>query len=194
MTQTERSDKQAYREIILRRLPSLDWATVSHQICQQLIVYFRDSPLGVIAGYSPYQFEADIRPFLHSWQHQGGICCLPVVTEIDKPLIFRRWDINKPLVKGKYGILVPDETQEEVIPDSILTPLIGFDKHGTRLGRGGGYYDRTIAFLRKIKPYCQIIGMATEQQYVETLPHEFHDEQLDSVITESHIFCFSKLG
>jgi 5-formyltetrahydrofolate cyclo-ligase len=164
---------------------------ISTQICQQLIAYFVNSPLGIIAGYSAYQFEADIRPFLHFWYTQGGVCCLPMITEVGSLLIFRRWDTKSPLVKGKYGILVPDATQEEVTPDRILTPLVGFDKHGTRLGRGGGYYDRTISQLRQVNPDCQIIGIAAEEQYMEDLPYELHDERLDGVITESRIFSFN---
>ena len=107
-----------------------------------------------------------------------------------KLLVFRRWSFIKPLTVGKYGILIPDETEVAMEADIILTPLVGFDKHGTRLGRGGGYYDRTIALLRKTNPNCQIIGVAAKEQYIDILPKEPHDECLDSVVTELGIFPY----
>lgn len=189
MTPTDPFTKQFCRQTIFDRIKHLDWTQISVQICQQLKGFFKSySSSKIIAGYSFHQYEANIFPFLSFWQHQGGVCYLPVIIEPNKPLVFKKWDIDKPLVKGKYSILIPDEAALEMIPDIVLVPLVGFDQHGNRLGRGGGYYDRTIAYLRRVKPDCQIIGIACEQQYCEALLVEDHDAKLDAVITETNIF------
>lgn len=67
--------------------------------------------------------------------------------------------------------------------DLILLPLLGFDAHGTRLGQGGGHYDRALAFARRGRRPL-LVGLAYSVQRVERLPREPHDVQLDAVITE----------
>lgn len=67
--------------------------------------------------------------------------------------------------------------------DVILLPLLGFDAHGTRLGQGGGHYDRALAFARRGRRPL-LVGLAYSVQCVERLPRERHDVRLDAVITE----------
>ena len=67
--------------------------------------------------------------------------------------------------------------------DVILLPLLGFDVHGTRLGQGGGHYDRALAFARRGRRPL-LVGLAYSVQCVERLPREPHDVRLDAVITE----------
>ncbi len=67
--------------------------------------------------------------------------------------------------------------------DVILLPLLGFDTHGTRLGQGGGHYDRALNFIRAFQRPL-LVGYAYALQKIETLPRESHDVRLDAVITE----------
>jgi 5-formyltetrahydrofolate cyclo-ligase len=76
-----------------------------------------------------------------------------------------------------------------VEPDIILMPLLGFDKHGTRLGYGGGYYDRTLAHLTR-RP--KLLGFAFARQEVDYIPREAHDVPLDAVVTEIGVRHFEK--
>lgn len=71
----------------------------------------------------------------------------------------------------------------------ILMPLLGFDKLGTRLGYGGGYYDRTLALLTK-RP--RLIGFAFALQELEHIPREAHDVPLDAIVTERGVRNFGK--
>ena len=66
-------------------------------------------------------------------------------------------------------------------------PLLGFDKAGTRLGYGGGYYDRTLATLRH-KP--MLVGLAFAAQQLDHIPAESHDVPLDAVVTEEGVEFF----
>ncbi len=71
----------------------------------------------------------------------------------------------------------------------IVIPGVGFDRHGTRLGRGVGYYDR---FLPLVSPSCVRLGFSFSSQLVEFLPREAHDQEIDALITEEGLLTFSK--
>lgn len=73
--------------------------------------------------------------------------------------------------------------------DVIFLPLLGFDARGTRLGQGGGHYDRALSFKRCSKRPL-FVGLAYEAQYVESLHREAHDVRLDAVITEKKLWRF----
>lgn len=80
-----------------------------------------------------------------------------------------------------------NETNEDVIPDTIITPVVAFDDHFNRLGFGGGWYDTMI---KKLRPLGKIfIGVAYEKQYCKDLPVEKHDQKLDIIITEMCVRC-----
>ena len=66
---------------------------------------------------------------------------------------------------------MPLETAPEVLPDVLLVPMLAFDRKGYRLGYGGGFYDRTLAKLRPLKPVTAI-GVAYAAQEVDEVPHD----------------------
>ena len=68
-------------------------------------------------------------------------------------------------------------------------PLLGFDRHGTRLGYGGGYYDRTLAMLSKTP---RLIGYAFASLELDHVPRDNHDIPLDAVVTDAGYRSFAK--
>ncbi|MBF8291614.1 MAG: hypothetical protein HW417_1232 [Steroidobacteraceae bacterium] len=70
--------------------------------------------------------------------------------------------------------------------DLVLTPLVGFDDEGNRIGRGAGFYDRYFAFLRHRNAWHrpQMLGLAFELQRVDRLPAEPRDVPLWGIVTE----------
>lgn len=62
----------------------------------------------------------------------------------------------------------------------IVVPLVAFDRTGTRLGYGGGCYDR---YLPTLSASCHIIGIAFEEQRVEHVPTDAHDLPLPNIIS-----------
>jgi 5-formyltetrahydrofolate cyclo-ligase len=135
----------------------------------------------MIAGYWPIRDELDCRPVLTRLVDAGQPVCLPVVSGDDLPLELRLWEDGAALYPAGFGTLAPAETAPRCAPDYVLMPLLGFDAQGTRLGYGGGHYDRTLAALTR-KPV--LVGFAFASQEIDTIPRGDHDVPLDAVVTE----------
>jgi 5-formyltetrahydrofolate cyclo-ligase len=144
-------------------------------------------PEDAIAGYWRIRDEADCQPILVRLMDGGQTVILPVVNGPEEPLEFRIWGADAPLYEAGFGTLAPSDLAPRCEPDLILMPLLGFDKAGTRLGYGGGYYDRTLATLRK-RP--MLVGLAFSAQAFEHIPRDTHDIPLDAVVTENGVEFF----
>jgi len=131
--------------------------------------------------------EMDCSPILVRLMDQMQTVCLPVVLGDDQPLELRVWEQGTPLYEAGFGTLAPSETAPHIEPDVIVMPLLGFDSRGTRLGYGGGYYDRTLARLSK-RP--RLIGLAFSAQELPEIPREPHDIPLDAIVTERGVRNF----
>jgi 5-formyltetrahydrofolate cyclo-ligase len=139
-------------------------------------------PGATISAYAAIGSELDAFPLLERLARDGYRLCLPVITPLGNPLVFRAWAPGVPLVPRKWGIREPADTAPAVEPDVLLVPLLAFDDDGHRLGYGGGYYDRTLRRLRDMKPVIAI-GLAYDTQEIGEVPVEAHDQRLDFVLT-----------
>ncbi len=150
-------------------------------------------PPGVcVAGFSSIRSEIDVAPLMQALAARGATLALPVVTGEGRPLIFRHWTEDTRLVRGPYGIFEPSSEAEEVEPDIVLVPLAAFDRAGHRIGYGGGYYDRTLERLRKLKKITAI-GVGFAVQEIASVASSEHDARLDLVLTEKGILDFRSL-
>lgn len=145
------------------------------------------SPEDAIAGYWRIRDEVDCQPILIRLMDGGQTVVLPVVSGAGEPLDFRVWGSDAPLYEAGFGTLAPSDLAPRATPDLILMPLLGFDRAGTRLGYGGGYYDRTLAALGK-RP--MLVGLAFSAQGFDHIPREPHDIPLDAVVTEDGVEFF----
>ena len=66
-------------------------------------------------------------------------------------MCFKLWIFKEPLYMNNFGILEPKNSKTEVVPDLVLVPLVAFDRQLNRIGYGKGYYDRSLAKIKKIK-------------------------------------------
>lgn len=144
---------------------------------------FSHPPGADFAGYWPTGDEADVRPLMTALHQRGHRVALPQVVRRDTPLRFLLWHPGARLEAGLEGIVEPLAGSEEIDPSVLLVPLLGFDETGARLGYGGGYYDRTLAALRRARN-IEAIGIAFSDQEMDRLPAGDHDERLDWVVTE----------
>jgi len=143
----------------------------------------------VVAAYWPIRDELDIKTLIGRLMDRGQPVALPVVVGDEEPLELRLWQDGAPLYEAGFGTLAPEDNAPRVVPDVILMPLLGFDRRGTRLGYGGGYYDRTLAHLPK-RP--RLVGFAFARQEVEHIPRQAHDVPLDAIVTELGVRLFQK--
>lgn len=144
-------------------------------------------PGRIVAVYRAIGSELDVEALAPALIRAGRDLCLPVVIQLDAPMIFRRWSPGEPLELDEAGVPAPLPLAEVVDPDLILTPLLAFDPLGGRLGQGGGYYDRTFA----ARPAAVRVGFAYAGQEVDALPVEPHDIRLHGVLTETGYRAFA---
>lgn len=138
----------------------------------------------VVSAFLPIGAEIDPFPLMERLAGEGYRLALPVMEGKGRPLLFRAWAPGEPLAEVTWGIREPLATAPAVEPDIVLGPLLAFDPEGYRLGYGGGFYDRTLARLRAMKPVAAI-GLAYDEQRVDAVPHSLYDERLDWVLTPS---------
>lgn len=143
----------------------------------------------VVAVYWPMTNEFDVRYILDDLIKRGFTTALPIAERSRREMTFAKWDGSGNLIKGNFGIFVPPQTQL-VEPDVIVVPMLAFDRKGSRLGRGGGHYDTTLAALRQ-KRDILAVGVAYASQVVLfPLPVEPHDQKLDLIITPAGVHDF----
>lgn len=130
--------------------------------------------------------ELDPMPLALALLAKGHPLCLPAVTGKNQSLVFRIWKPGDPLVAGSMGIPQPPESAPPAKPAVLLVPLLAFDRRGFRLGQGGGYYDRTLAQLRK-NPRLLAVGLGYAAQEAVAVPAAAHDMRLDIIVTEREV-------
>lgn len=134
----------------------------------------------IVSGYVSNGEEVDATPILFAAIDRGLAVALPHVSAMDAPMRFLRWYPGDPLVWGAFGLLQPRSDAEELSPDLILAPLLGFDRTLARIGQGAGFYDRAFAHL----PDARRIGLAWSVQEEAILPIDPWDVPLHGVATE----------
>ena len=135
---------------------------------------------------------------LAAWE-RGKQVYLPVLSPNgDRRLWFARYRPGAPMRRNRYGIPEPVWGRHDLIRpqalDLILLPLVAFDRHGHRLGMGGGWYDRSLAFRRHRRHWQRprLAGLAHDFQLVPELPHQPWDVDLDEAFTENRHLQFTR--
>lgn len=173
-----------------------------HKAATQLCKTLCSSPIFLrsqhIAFYLPNDGEIDSTLLMERAWKLKKTCYLPVLAPLDKKLLFVSYNKGDELRFNQYGIpeplLQPDKTRAAWTLDLVITPLVAFDLQGHRLGMGGGYYDRTFAFIQKAnKPKTpKFVGVAHAFQQCPALPRQIWDVSLDAVFTDNAQFIWTK--
>lgn len=137
----------------------------------------------VIAFCWPLRNEFDCRPLVTRLLAAGWRACQPAVVAPAAPMVFRAWTPDAPMTTDRHGIPIP-ATDDAIVPDIVLLPLVAFDDQGYRLGYGGGYFDRTLAVL---SPRPLAFGVGFELAHIDSVRPEPHDIPLDAIVTEAGI-------
>ena len=179
-----RREKQALRATLSNRRAALtDAEAAAIRLADRFPGPIDLAPHWVVAGFLPINDEIDILPLLRRLSAAGHDLVLPVVMGRGAPLMFRRWRDGDALETGPLRTRHPTNRSPALDPDVLLVPLLAFDRRGYRLGYGGGYYDRTLADLRRRRSVLAV-GVGYSQQEVPAVPHGPQDEKLDWIVTD----------
>lgn len=145
-----------------------------------------------IALYHADNGEINLKDLWNSAPLQGKFCYFPVLNEENKTLLFLPATPATAFSKNRYGIAEPNVDRSQALApkqiDLIFVPLVLFDNYGTRLGRGAGYYDRTLAQ----EEHPMLIGVAYEFQRYPYLQPQAWDIPLTAVVTQSNVYWSKK--
>lgn len=149
-----------------------------------------------ICAYFADDGELDPEPLV-ARLHQINIdVAFPVIVKRAKrpTLRFRFLKPGDSIERNSMGIWEPAKVSRHSLPawslSMMLVPLVAFDTLGTRLGRGGGYYDAYLSKLGHRRGL--LVGFAHECQRVEHIPRAPWDVPLDAVITERSMYLISQ--
>ena len=175
--------KAALRKRMLAERRALDADTRAQwdrALCGQVLDWQKASKVDVLGVYWPLRDEPDLNAAYAELARRGVRLLLPVVVQRDAALEFAHWRIGEAMVKDAMGVAVPAELRMEAYPPALLVPCLGYNRHGYRLGYGGGFYDRTLARA----PRPATVGIAYSCLQAE-FPDDSHDIALDAVLTET---------
>lgn len=148
-----------------------------------------------IGIYLAHDGEIDLTYLLPRMLILRKHCYLPALRPmLPNRLWFAEYRYGDRLLQNKYGIFEPDIRRHKPIPiwglDLVLVPLVAFDASGNRVGMGGGFYDRTFAYLKTRGAWHKpkLIGMAHELQRIDSILKNPWDIPLDGIVTESQIY------
>lgn len=185
--------KRLRSELGRRALPApADVAAVADQVCARLLGEPAFTQAARIALYSPLPDEVSTRSLFAELIRLGRPCFFPRMLS-DGRLAFARVDHLDDLRLGRYRIAEPPAAGDASLDegDVVIVPGVAFDRTGARLGRGGGYYDRTFSVDGLRRPL--LIGAIYADRFLESLPRDSHDRAMDAIVTERE-FCWTRGG
>lgn len=202
------SPKQLLRREITERLGNLDAAAVasaSREACARLMTRPEFLAARRVMLFVPIGHELDPARIALECQRLAKTLWLPRTTWETREMVAARapsWNVEG-LVQGRHGLREPAQSAEVAPIDTlglIVVPGVAFDPSGSRLGRGGGFYDRFLASLVEARsdqnlnhpstsptrppshrPF--LAALALDEQIVDVVPMERHDVPLDLIVT-----------
>jgi|SaaInl5LU_22_DNA_1037371.scaffolds.fasta_scaffold06378_4 5-formyltetrahydrofolate cyclo-ligase len=148
-----------------------------------------------IAAYLSNDGEINLAPVIDDCLTRNKLITLPCVKSEMGKMQLKVWQPTDSLISNRYGILEP--TSGKLRPlfahSVVFTPLVAFDSKGTRIGMGGGYYDRLLTPSSSAAPENRplIVGVAYAFQQLEDLEAEDWDVPLDAVVTDQEVIRIS---
>jgi 5-formyltetrahydrofolate cyclo-ligase len=179
-----REQKNKLREILRQKKDAMlpeERLEKSTRICRHLMKLIRHNETVMV--YTSKEKEVNTEPLIRALFEQGNPVVVPIIVKEDVSLRLSYIRDLSVLVPSTFG--VPEPIGSEIPAaaadiDTIILPMLGFDRAGGRIGYGAGYYDR---FLEK-NPGLQKIGIAFACQEAGDLPLDENDIRMDAIVTE----------
>lgn len=138
---------------------------------------------GPVCAYLPVGSEPGSPELVAALHAAGHHILLPVVPPLVGPLLWARFTGPDDLAAGPLGLREP--AGPRLAPDAIATarlvlvPGLAADRAGRRLGRGGGYYDRTLPLAA---PGVPLVVVLNDEELVDEVPAEPHDRRVTAAL------------
>lgn len=158
-------------------------------ITEHLIQLTSDLHSTSLAAYLSLPDEPGTRDFI-AWACEKGIRVLLPISRADGLLDWAPYD-GKAESVDDFGM--PRPTSEVLGPiainsvDLIIVPAASVDRSGMRMGWGRGYFDKTLGSMENCPPVYAVIF---DEELVDVVPSERHDQRVDGVVTPSGIVAF----
>jgi 5-formyltetrahydrofolate cyclo-ligase len=145
------------------------------------------SPGATVCAYVPVGTEPGSPELLDALVGTGVRVLLPVAREVDgepQPLSWGEYASREALVPAPFGLREPAEPwlpPEAIgVADVVVVPALAVDRRGARLGRGAGYYDRTLGLAGSA---ALLVAVVRDAEIVDRLPAEPHDVAMTHALT-----------
>lgn len=184
------ADKAALRAELLtarRALPEHQRAVEATALQQRLTEWSTDAD--TVCAYVPVGAEPGAIAMLDTLHDRGLRVLLPIArttdddTDTPLPLSWGQYHPGR-LDTARFGLLEPDGPRLEpsAVAEAgvVLVPALAVDRRGVRLGRGAGFYDRSLGFCN---PDARLIAIVRDAELVDELPFEPHDVRMTHVLT-----------
>jgi 5-formyltetrahydrofolate cyclo-ligase len=174
----------------LLAMPPEQRSLKSRKACQNLLSTPEFQNASTVMMYLSLPHEVDTsEAILHAWQ-LGKIVAVPKISWQQRHMIAVRINsLETDFLTSASGLRNP--VTGVPVPfgdiDLVVTPALGFDNKGNRLGRGGSYYDRFFANKELEAHRC---GFAFVEQVVDSIPVTESDQPVDSLVTDEEVVYF----
>jgi 5-formyltetrahydrofolate cyclo-ligase len=163
-------------------------ARASLAICERIETWQIFQQSETVLTYMPIRSEADLTPLLE--RHPQKKWVLPrIIPEEDHRMVFHPYD-GRRLIRHPLGMAEPAPDSPVILPDEIqlaLVPGLAFDRHGWRLGYGGGYFDRFLKGFGGVSA-----GIVFQALLLDEVPHTSLDVPIGWIVTEWELFATDK--
>lgn len=183
--------KAQYRAALLaarRALPDATRAVEARELIDHLGQVVRHDD--IVCAYLPVGAEPGSPQMVDRLRELCARVLLPVTrSDAGGDPLALLWGVYVPgtLVAARFGLLEPAEpwlpASAVADADVVLVPALAVDRRGVRLGRGGGFYDRSLPLCR---PDTKLVAVIRDVEFVDELPDEPHDVRMTHVLTPKH--------
>ncbi len=150
------------------------------QILKKVLKLLKEGNYTSIFSYVSMRNEVDTKAIISALFNVVEVFVPHTLPSVMFPV---RYIGEVPLDKtDKYGNIFLNPSDEKIIPQVTLTPLLAFDKDFYRLGYGGGYYDKFFSKVDTLK-----VGLAFDEQEVDKIEVDNYDIPLDVIVTPTRI-------